>query len=445
MELKLNYKRTFYIGFAFFAILMLWQVYNYYIPLILENLITSNYGEGNYKYLIGIIMAADNFLALFMLPVFGNLSDKTHTRLGKRMPYIIGGTIGAALLFPLLPVFFLKNSLWGVIAIIALVLIIMNIYRNPAVALMPDITPKPLRSKANGIINLVGYIGAIFAGALSMLWSYSPEKTPETSILYPFILTSVLMIISLILLTLKIKENKLLEETREEMEEGEKYSDTEEEIAVDRPLSKTDRKNLVLLIISVFLWFFAFNAIETFGSTYGTEYLRSDSWGSVVIVLTIASLITFVPAGILADKIGRKRVVQLGLVLIIIPCIIASFIKTFSIWLILLIAAAGIGWAMINCNSYPMVVESANKENIGKYTGYYYTASMIAQTITPVTLGFIMDFIGHNMMFPYTTLFMAAALAVFSFIKTGRHTPEKNYTSADKNASSSNELTGEDK
>ncbi len=421
MELKLNYKRTFFIGFAFFAILMLWQVYNYYIPLILENLLTSTYGEGNYKYLIGIIMAADNFLALFMLPIFGNLSDKTHTKFGKRMPYIFIGTILAAILFPLIPIFFLKESLWGVIAVIALVLIVMNIYRNPAVSLMPDITPKPLRSRANGIINLVGYIGAIFAGALSMIWTYSPEKTPTTSIIYPFILTSILMIISLILLLIKIKENKLLEETKPEMEEGEKFCDTAEEITSDRPLSRVDKKNLILLIISVFLWFFAFNAIETFGSTYGTEYLKTSSWGTVVIVLTISSLITFVPAGMLADKIGRKRVVQLGLLLIIIPCIIASFIKVFNFWLIILIVFAGVGWAMINCNSYPMVVENANKENIGKYTGFYYTSSMIAQTITPVTLGFILDFIGHNMMFPYTSFFMIAAFIVFSFIKIKKH------------------------
>ena len=418
-ELKLNTKRTFYVGLAFFTILMLWQVYNHYAPLFLQDLLVSKYGglTTDYADIIGLIMAADNLFGLFMLPIFGNLSDKTNSKYGKRMPFIIVGTILAVIIFPLIPVFYLNNSLVGTFIAMGLTLLVMNMYRNPAVALMPDMTPKPLRSKANGIINLVGYLGAIFAGALPMvLGSY---KDAKYAAILPFILTSVLMVMALVTLVVKIKENKIAQEMKEEMELGESLAQTNEVISEDKPLSKNDKYNLIVLIISVFFWFFGFNAIESFGSTYASNVFGNDSvWGTVVIVLTICSMISFVPAGMLADKIGRKNTVLVGLLLIILGACGCAVLKSYSVIFLLLIAVCGIGWAMINCNSYPMIVEIANKSNVGKYTGYYYTASMLAQTITPTFIGWLFKKMqAYVILFPYAAISMLVAAVLFVTIR----------------------------
>lgn len=427
-KLKLNYKRTFIIGLTFFTILMLWQMYNYYCPLFLARLLKNTYGDKDYNYLIGIIMAMDNVLALFLLPLFGNLSDKTHSKYGRRMPFIVVGTIVSMILFPLIPLFFAKNSLVGVIATMGLVLIFMQMFRNPAVSLMPDVTPKPLRATANGIINFVGYIGAIFAGAIQMISLFKMPNI-ETEIpnpylfIIPFAFTSILMLVSLIILIVKIKENKVLEEMKLDMEVGEQLAETEAASKPDHKLTKQDKTNLVLLIASIFLWYMGFNAVETFWSTYGIEVMNKGSVSIATVALTVASLITFIPAGKLVSKIGRKWSIILGLGLMIISlggCFICSQIslKTNLVIYILLFVISGVGWAVINISSYPMVVEMSDKNSVGKYTGLYYTSSMLAQSITPICVGFLMDALGYESMFAYATGFMILALIVFVFIKS---------------------------
>lgn len=427
-KLKLNYKRTFIIGLTFFTILMLWQMYNYYCPLFLARLLKSTYGDKDYNYLIGIIMAMDNVLALFLLPLFGNLSDKTHSKYGRRMPFIVVGTIVSMILFPLIPLFFAKNSLVGVIVTMGLVLIFMQMFRNPAVSLMPDVTPKPLRATANGIINFVGYIGAIFAGAIQMISLFKMPNI-ETEIpnpylfIIPFAFTSILMLVSLIILIVKIKENKVLEEMKLDMEVGEQLAETEAASKPDHKLTKQDKTNLVLLIASIFLWYMGFNAVETFWSTYGIEVMNKGSVSIATVALTVASLITFIPAGKLVSKIGRKWSIVLGLGLMIISlggCFICSQIslKTNLVIYILLFVISGVGWAFINISSYPMVVEMSDKNSVGKYTGLYYTSSMLAQSITPICVGFLMDALGYESMFAYATGFMILALIVFVFIKS---------------------------
>ena len=426
-KLKLNYKRTFIIGLTFFTILMLWQMYNYYCPLFLARLLKSTYGDKDYNYLIGIIMAMDNVLALFLLPLFGNLSDKTHSKYGRRMPFIVIGTVASMILFPFIPFFFAKNSLVGVIVTMGLVLIFMQMFRNPAVSLMPDVTPKPLRATANGIINFVGYIGAIFAGAIQMI-SLFKMPTIDAEIpnpylfIIPFAFTSVLMLVSLIILIVKIKENKVVEEMKLDMELGEQLAETEAASKPDHKLTKQDKTNLVLLIASIFLWYMAFNAVETFWSTYGVEIMNKGSVSIATVALTVASLITFIPAGKLVSKIGRKWSIILGLGLMIISlggCFICSqtSLKTNLIVYILLFVISGVGWAFINISSYPMVVEMSDKNSVGKYTGLYYTSSMLAQSITPICVGFLMDALGYESLFAYATGFMILALIVFIFIK----------------------------
>lgn len=440
--LKLNTKRTFYIGFSFFTILMLWQVYNYYCPMFLEELLNSTFGAGDYNYLIGIIMALDNILALFMLPLFGALSDKTKTKLGKRMPYIIVGTIISLLAFPFIPFLYIKNSLVGVSLMMGLILIAMNIYRSPSVALMPDVTPKPLRAQANAIINFVGYIGAIIGALLTMV--FTKKQADGVSLVrditfWPFLIVSFLLIVALVVLVLKIRENKIVAEMQNEMAEGEKLSETEETILDDKPLGKTDKTNLWLLIFSVFLWYFAFNAVETFGSLYAKNILKTNSWGLATSVLAVASLIAFLPSGWLSKKIGRKNSIILGLGLMIFSLTCAFFVKTFGIILILLFAIAGVGWAIINVNSYPMFVELSSNKNLGKFTGYYYTASQIAQSITPIIIGFVMDWLGYRAYFPYATIFMIIALIVFVFVKVPHKKANNINSNKNENSTSQNE------
>lgn len=426
-ELKLNFKYTIYIGFAFFSILMLWQIYNTYGSYFLDLLLESRIPERtNRSYIVGIIMALDNFFALFMLPIFGALSDRTKTRFGRRMPYIIFGMLASAILFPLIAVMFIINSLAGVVFMMLIILIIMNIYRNPAIALMPDVTPKPLRSKANGFINLIGYIGAILAGGLALIFGPGAGETVDDigtfRLVLPFIIASGFMIIALIILVIKIKENKLVEEVAEDMLAGEAFSETVETVEVDKPLSKADRFNMIILLVSVFLWFAAFNAIETFLSIYSEEVLNDFSFaGLIVIILVMSSIITFVPAGYLASYIGRKKSVLIGLGLMIVGLFLSLLINEANFIFLFGIVLAGIGWAMVNVNSYPMMVEMAHKNNVGKYTGYYYISSMLAQTFTPIVAGLVI-MVGrtYEMLFPYSTLLAVCAFGVFIFTKESK-------------------------
>lgn len=451
-KFKLNYKRTFYIGLAFFTILMLWQVYNTYCPIFLTDLLIENFGgtSADWAYLVGIIMAADNVLALFMLPLFGALSDKTQSKLGKRMPFIIAGTLAAVLLFPLIALLFLQKRLVWLIIVMALILVAMNLYRSPAVSLMPDVTPKPLRSKANAVINLVGYLGAICAGIMAMFIKVSADETgravydPNT-VWIPFVVTAVLMIVALVILLLKIKENKLAEELKEEMELGEAAAETNEAILEDKPLGKRDKANLWIMLVSIFLWFFAFNAIETFGSLFGLNQLGETTgwWGTAVIIMTISSIIAFIPAGWIADKIGRKNSIILGLALLIFGVFMCCIISTP--WLFYpFIALAGIGWAWVNVNSYPMIVELSSKKNVGKFTGWYYSASMLAQSITPICVGFLFKWLGYGFLFWYAFIFAVIALIVFMFYKTSKKKIDSNENQAE-NKSLDNEQNGNQK
>lgn len=419
--LKLNYKSTLIIGFAFFGILMLWQVYNNYCPLFLKDLLAPAIPEETERaYIVGIIMACDNIVALFMLPLFGRLSDKTKTRLGKRMPYILIGMLAASATFPFLFIsYFYYNSLVGLIGLMGFFLLIMQMYRNPAVSLMPDITPKPLRSKANAIINLIGYLGPIIAGALIMFTKSTADAAPI------FYIASACLVVVMIVLFIFIKENKLVAEAEEDIKCGELFEQTEEKISDDKPLSKVDKRNLIILLVSIFLWFMSFNAIETFLSTYCDTVLNAQSLsGTAVIIMTVCSIITFVPAGLLVRKIGRKKSVAIGIAITASGMLVAGLGGNFGILPIFFlgVAFAGIGWAMINVNSYPMVIELCSQNNIGKYTGRYYAASMVAQSLTPILIGFIIAFVlkSYNVLFWYSVILMVMAFTVFIFYKENK-------------------------
>ncbi|MBR4489779.1 MFS transporter [bacterium] len=422
-KLKLNLKRTFLIGFAFFGILLLWQVYDSWCPTFLTDIFARRMYDLssaelkladpgkilNVQWIVGIIMACDNLAALILLPIFGNLSDKAKTPIGKRMPFILIGTLVSAVAFPFIPLFFHANNVAGMIAIMIIVLIFMMMYRNPAVALMPDITPKPLRAKANGIINVMGYFGGAMATVLGIFLKLSdyinvPDADRKLWIIeIPFIIASVLMVISAFVLFFTVKENKLAEELKEDMELGEQMAAIENPVSDDAPMSKANKKMLLAILGAEFLWFMADNAIGTYIGNYVIYYLNSASSATMILTIVggVASVLGFAIAGTIADKIGRKWTISGGLIVTVAAMAVMCFVTPtgkavgehgefsfpallFAVW-----AIKGFGMALVHNCSFPMVVELCSNKKIGKFTGYYYAASMSAQTITPVLLGLV--------------------------------------------------------
>ena len=443
---KLNYKRTFIIGFAFFGILLLWQVYDSWCTPILTELFKTKLGitdERKVQYLVGIMMAIDNLAALILLPIFGALSDKTKTRFGKRMPYIAVGTIVCCALFPLIPFFFTQSNLVGVIVIMAMVVLFAMMYRNPAVALMPDMTPKPLRSKANGIINIMGYIGGAFATVLGIFFDFKKKYLQVDDknfwiVEVPFLVASVLMLISAIVLFILIKENKIHEEVKDEMARGDAVSETADKVDDDKPLSRANRIMLFLILGAEFFWFMADNAVGTFLNNY--IIYNTDSGQAATSVLTIvggvASVAGFALGGIIASKIGRKWTLFGGLGLTLAAYAV-WIILTFTAgvgdgeaapgWLYPLFAIKGFGMSLVHVNSFPMVVELCNSKKIGRFTGYYYASSMAAQTITPVAFGalLLVPSFDWYLLPIYAAGCIALSLVVFFFVKNVRSNKTK--------------------
>ena len=432
--LKLNKKRTFLIGFAFFGILLLWQVYDSWCPTLLTEIIKTRLGatdELEVQWLVGIIMACDNLAALILLPIFGSLSDKTHTKIGKRMPYILVGTFVAAVAFPFIPLFFHTNNIAGMIIMMAIVLLFMMMYRNPAVALMPDITPKPLRAKANGIINIMGYFGGAFATVLGMVFVLSKYLTGSHNLMtieLPFVIASVLMVISALVLFFTIKENKIEEEIKDELAEGERLAAIADPVDDDKPMSKANKTMLFAILGAEFLWFMSDNALGTYLNNYVFYAMDAATSNTSLMVIAggVASVVGFATAGFIADKVGRKWTISAGLCLTVLGLVIMCFVKAsttvlssglhaFPKMLLVVWIIKGYGMALVHNCSFPMVVELCSSKKIGKFTGYYYASSMAAQTVTPVLLGLILKASRAWRVLPmYATLLTIASFMVFT-------------------------------
>ena len=415
--MKLNYKRTVLIGLAFMAILAFWQFYDQVIPYLLEN----TFGLSTFS--ANAIMAIDNILAIFMLPLFGALSDRTRTRLGKRTPYILFGTLVSVVLLVLLGLFNEQTHFWGFMCTLFALLFTMSVYRTPAVAYMPDVTPKPLRSKANAIINLVGYVGGIFATVVMMFMLRSEKGadgasvyTADQSFLPVFLVIAAFMFVAVLVMVLSVKENKLLAETDISKDDTE---ETREGGKLPRPVFKS----LVLILCSVFLWFMAYNAVTTAFSRYCVEVWKTDLGTSsgYLLVATVAAILAFVPLGFLSGAVGRKKTILLGILLMTACYGVAFFLRAQTPIMYAIFALVGIGWAAINVNSFPMVVEMSTGADVGKYTGFYYTFSMAAQITTPLLSGLLIDHLpmGYSVLFPYAVLFSALSFVTMLFVKHG--------------------------
>lgn len=412
--MKLNYKRTILVGFAFFLISAFWQAYDTIVPLILTNKFEMK------QTWSGVVMSLDNIFAVFMLPIFGNLSDKSKSKFGRRTPFIFVGTICAVMFFTLLG---FMNSLVAFIICLLFSLVSMAIFRSPAVALMPDVTVKPLRSKANAVINLMGTFGGILILVFATLFKTS--EPGKTDFRFYIIAVCAVMIVALVIFLLTVKEPLWVREMQEETERLGCDKETEERDNVGGKLTKGQLASLILILASVALWYIGYNAVTSKYSVYASNYLKVD-YSTTLLIAQAAAIIAYFPVGIVASKIGRRKTILAGIVMLFGAFLGACFIRegTSVIVMSALFALAGIGWATINVNSFPMVVELAKGSDVGKYTGYYYTASMAAQIVTPIVSGALLDAIGYEVLFPYAAVFVAIAFVTMFFVKHGDAKPE---------------------
>jgi MFS family permease len=509
---------VFYVGLAFFIISIFWQTYDSIITKILIDKFGLN------QTWSGVVMALDNVLALFMLPLFGAISDKTNHNLGRRTPFIIVGTVVAAFAFiglsftdniqtariqetdiiekyewitessdnlrqeplywtaiitemqidreamrlsgdisqkaydryresvyqPMVDLLddngaekldqielsyldgyyhrYLSEVAWQVTAenpvnfivfvgVLLIALIFMSIFRSPAVSLMPDVTMKPLRSKANAIINLMGAA----AGVTSLILLTVLGLGGKSYVHYTgaFISVGVIMLTVLGIFLWKVKEPKLVQEKEVD---DERFGLVEEEGEVHdmHELPKDKRTSLYLILFSVFLWFMGYNAVMTKVSDYAPKILQLPSFTVPLLIANVTAIIAFIPIGILSTKFGRRKTILAGIVLLTLCFGSVFFLSKDTGWIMFIVfGLTGIGWATINVNSYPMVVELAKGSNVGKYTGYYYAFSMAAQILTPILSGFFMDLIHPKVLFPYATLFVASAFITMFLTKHG--------------------------
>ncbi len=505
--MKLNYKRTFFVGFAFFLICTFWQAYDTIIPKIL----TDKYGMSQANS--GIVMAIDNVLALFMLPLFGALSDRCMSRRGRRTPFIIIGTVVAAVALVCLS--FVDNrqlqniadvsaiddpaalgvlyeseggrelktpdgttytleetfteaefcaitaqveldgklvtnpdyinyvvparhayawdqtqrspgTLIAFLGMLLIVLIAMATFRSPAVALMPDVTIKPLRSKANAVINLMGTAGGIVVLGLGMVFATGSVKNSLMSYTTFFAIVAGIMLIALAVFLWRVDEPRFAREMETESQRYHIDGAAEgADAAAQKKLSRSELASLLLILASVVFWFMGYNAVTSKYSVYAGKVLALD-YNSTLMIANVAAILSYLPVGMVAGKIGRKKSILGGIVMLATAFLFASFLREGSPAMLMnaMFALAGIGWATINVNSFPMVVELSRGGDVGKYTGFYYTASMAAQTVTPWFSGLLMDHVGLTTLFPYATAFVLLAFITMLFVRHGDSRPE---------------------
>ena len=422
--MKLNVKRTALVGLAFMAISAFWQLYDFSVPLILKD--TYQLGDTA----SGAVMAMDNIVALFLLPLFGALSDKCTMKMGRRMPFMLFGGCAAALLALCVPKVTQLAPLPAFLALLAVLLITMATFRSPTVALMPDVTPKPLRSKANAIINLMGAIGGALMLALTNLLLIERVDAAGNAVsdyTYLFMTVALLLVGAMAVIRLVIPERKLAAETDEinRRLDAQKPAEPAAQGPV-RKLSKGEMTSLVLILCSVSLWFMGYNAVTTAFSKYAIAVFEVEKSvaANCLLVGTVVAILSYWPVGVLSSKFGRKRMIMGGIGLLMAAFLCAGLLRELSFVAFLCFALVGMGWASIGVNSYPMVVELASGSDVGKYTGYYYTFSMAAQVLTPILSGALLEHVGYWTLFPYAFVMLTLAMLTMSRVRHGDSKPE---------------------
>ena len=427
--MKLNNRRTVLVGLAFLSICAFWQMYDNVIPLILRETFRMN------ESLAGAVMALDNILALFLLPFFGTLSDRCRNqKLGRRTPFILVGTAAAVVLMNLLPLldngFAAGGGRWHFIAFIVVLgglLVAMGSYRSPAVALMPDVTPKPLRSRANAIINLMGAVGGVlYLGVAAVLYPTDKVKNLVHVNYQPlFLVVSAIMAAAVAVLLLTIREPRLSAENRALEAQHPEWNLAEDDGSGHEVLPAAVKQSLGFLLASIALWYIGYNGVTTWFTTYISE-IMGEGLGTAsrcLLVATAGAIVSYIPIGAVASKVGRRKTILAGCALLA-ACFLAGFLLTtvfssINFVMYIVFALVGLAWAAINVNSLPMVVEMCRGSDVGKFTGYYYTASMAAQVVTPVLAGTLMRHISYRVLFPYAACFVALSFVTMCFVRHG--------------------------
>lgn len=391
--MKLDVKKTFLLGLGFFAVSLVWPLYNVYVPIFLRDFLDS-------QFQINAIMTLDNILAVSLIPFIASLSDRTHTRFGRRMPFLMIGIPLSAFAFVLLPNY---TGFLSFMVIITVLNFSMAIFRAPTVALMPDITPPPLRSKANGIINFMGGLASVFV-LVGGSFLYRANRN------YPFIFTAIMMIFALGMLMKFIKEPKV----------GEKAAEDRISIRASiREIWSSEDKSTLYILFAIFFWFVGYQGVEATFSNYCVQFLGlTVSDASLILGFFALSFLTFsIPAGFIGSKLGKRRTILIGLVGDAIVFIALAMIGTIfpfnQIVMMMLMLIGGFFWALININSYPLVVEKTSEEKIGTFTGLYYFSSSLAAISGPLLLGGIIDLTSFVATFIFTAF---AYLAAFIFV-----------------------------
>jgi len=409
-----NKKKIFILGFGFFGISIIWAMYNAYVPIFLKYFKLSS-------FVIGIIMTVDNIFAILLLPFLGALSDRTRTRLGRRRPYILAGAPLAMLFFLLIPYARLYENLALIMFTVILMNLAMALFRTPVVALMPDITPSHFRSQANGIINFMGGLGAL-------LVFFAGKPLYDSNITYPFIAGGLLMLLASLIVVFTIKEDRPFIEEKDR--EGKKpavsfresFSAFYENI---KDIFSGDR-SLFFILFSIFFWFVSFNSIETFFTSYAKFYLGiKESTGALVLgVFSLSFMVSALVTGYIGAKRGRNKTIRAGLLIITVIMITSMLFRNF-IYIAILFLIGGFGWALINVNSLPMVVDMTTLKKVGGYTGLYYFFSQAANIIAPPLSGISIDLFGYPSLMVFASFFFILSFITMHFVRRGEIVKEK--------------------
>lgn len=405
-----SYGRIFVLGLGFGVISLTWAIYNAYVPPILETLMA---GTAYLNTKVGLIMTIDNIAAITLIPLVGALSDRTWTRFGRRMPFLLFGMPIAAITFAIIP--YVNSSMWTLLPVIFVMNIAMACFRAPTIALMPDLTPSPLRSKANGIVNFMGGLGSIiFYGVFTSLFT---EK--KGNLYTDFIVAGGIMVVILLVLL------KFIREPRDEFVHSE-----EQERGVFKALLTVfgeKEASTKLLLGAIFCWFIGWNGVETYFTLYGKEVwgLAENVSAQYLTYFSLAFLLMAIPSGFIASRLGRKKTIIIGVVGMFLMLATATLVGIPWPLAAVLLAVGGLFWALVNINSFPMVADMAPAAKLGLYTGLYYFASQLAAILAPPFFGLAMDITSRKAMFPLAAAAFVLAFLMLLGVRRGEVTSQK--------------------
>ena len=467
---KLHTWHTILTGFAFLTTSIAWAIYDPYITKILNRLLTEsvwitnlsaklneafpvlakfaetqgqdvNVGGGItlVPLFIGVIMTFDNIFGVIFQPTFGKLSDRCRSKLGKRRPFIVYGAPVSALLFAIIPWVALKSTLPVTMIFIILFVFSMSLWRAPAVALMPALTPSHLRSEGNAIINLMGGVGSVIGMVAGTLVSaiylavtgvkVTAENEQFTSFPYVFLLGAIVMVIGMLVVRIFVKEPSSLEEVAANNQYMDEKAAKKAEKAARKAekLSKGERKSLIFMLGGLFFLFCGTNAITTFFALFAEEVL-GKSTGEATIMTTlfaVCSAAAAIPAGKMGKKIGRKKTILIGLIVFMAVFLLYVLTQNMAlIWVALVLGGAAN--MFITVNTLPLVLDIGGIEKVGTFTGYYYTATFSAQIASPIIYGIVRMFTGSYMsLFVYSPIMFILSIACILFVKHGEAVPQE--------------------